>query len=86
MDLQVIRESLRAQPFQPFRLRLNDGRFFDVFHPDWLLIGPRGRYIIHNDMLNDDQMTTLAPLLIASLEYIPPLPATAQPSTGQVSG
>ncbi len=73
MDCRAIRDALLTRPFQPFRLRLNDGRFFDTFHPDWLLIGPHGRHIHHYDMLNDNRMITLEPLLIASLEPIPPL-------------
>ncbi|MBY0232553.1 MAG: hypothetical protein K2W96_25010 [Gemmataceae bacterium] len=83
MDHRVIREALTTQPFQPFRLRMNDGRSFDTFHPDWLLVGPNGRYVIHNDQLNDGKITTLEPLLIASLEHIPPLPPPQAPNNGQ---
>jgi hypothetical protein len=73
VDYRAISDALTTRPFRPFRLRLNDGRFFDTYHPDWLIIGFRGRYIIHHDILDNEKMTTLEPLLIASLEHIPPL-------------
>lgn len=81
MDHRAIRSMLAARPFRSFRLRLNDGRTFDVNHPDYLLVGPNGRYLIHHDSANDDAMTMLEPLVIASIEYIPQAPPQP-PGTG----
>lgn len=39
MRPEDIRELLRQKPFQPVRLTLTDGRTYDVFHPEMLMIG-----------------------------------------------
>jgi len=39
MRSQDVREFLRAQPFQPFRLTLTDGRTYDVRHPELAMVG-----------------------------------------------
>jgi len=33
-----LRKILKAQPFQPFRIHMNDGRHFDVRHPEMALL------------------------------------------------
>jgi hypothetical protein len=43
MLIERIRELLREQPFQPFRIQMADGRHFDVVHPEHLLLPPAGR-------------------------------------------
>jgi hypothetical protein len=51
-------------------MRLNDGREYDVRHPDYLAIGEHGRHLVHIDPARDDAMTILEPLLIATIEYL----------------
>ncbi len=34
-----VREFLKRQPFQPFRLTLTDGRSYDILHPELALVG-----------------------------------------------
>jgi hypothetical protein len=82
----MIRTMLAARPFRPFRLRLNDGRTYDVNHPDYLIMGPNGRHIIHYDSTNDDAGTILEPLLIASIEYIQPAPPPPRSTGGPGPG
>jgi hypothetical protein len=41
MSPEELRETLRQQPFEPFRLVMTDGREFDVRHPDLLWVGKR---------------------------------------------
>jgi hypothetical protein len=41
MAPEELRDYLRQQPFEPFRLIMTDGRGFDVHHPDLLLLGRR---------------------------------------------
>jgi hypothetical protein len=36
-----LRESLKHDPFEPFRLILTDGSGFDIRHPDLLMVGKR---------------------------------------------
>jgi len=38
--LEAVRESLQARPFQPFDLKLVDGRSFPITHPDFVAIPP----------------------------------------------
>jgi len=38
--LEAVRDALNAQPFQPFDLRLVDGRSYTVSHPDFVAIPP----------------------------------------------
>ena len=39
MTPQELRETLRHQPFEPFRLVMTDGTGYEVRHPDLLWIG-----------------------------------------------
>ncbi len=39
MRSEDIREFLRRQPFQPFRLTLTDGRTYEVHHPELAMVG-----------------------------------------------
>ena len=41
MPPEELRESLKAVPFEPFRLILTDGSGFDILHPDLLMVGKR---------------------------------------------
>jgi hypothetical protein len=39
MTAEELRDTLRQQPFEPFRLVMTDGMGFDVRHPDLFLVG-----------------------------------------------
>jgi hypothetical protein len=39
MSPQEIRDSLRQQPFEPFRLVMTDGVGYEIRHPDLLWVG-----------------------------------------------
>jgi len=39
MAPEEVREVLRQQPFEPFRLVMSDGGGYDIRHPDLLMIG-----------------------------------------------
>ena len=45
MSPEQLRQSLRAAPFEPFRIHLADGRSFDVPHPEFAWLVPTGRTI-----------------------------------------
>jgi hypothetical protein len=40
MQVDQIRDAIRAQPFRPFALRLVDGTTHIVRHPEWVTIPP----------------------------------------------
>jgi hypothetical protein len=65
MDLQGIREALRHQPFDPFSIRLADGRSLSVPHPDMVAVGNRRIIVVQPD----DSWSVIEPLLIVSLDY-----------------
>lgn len=65
MDIQGIREALRRQPFEPFVVRLADGRALDVPHPEMVAIGKRRIIVVESD----DAWSVVEPLLIVSLDY-----------------
>jgi hypothetical protein len=76
MNIELVREALHNQPFQPFDLRLADGRSLHVPHPDFVAVSNRRVVVI--DPL-DRGMSVLEPLLIVSIEIAAPAPSTAPP-------
>ena len=63
MDLPGIREALRRRPFEPFSLRLADGRDLPVSHPEAVALGER--WLIHVKRL--DLKRGVAPQLMNRL-------------------
>ena len=41
MAPEELRDAIRPQPFEPFRLVLTDGIGYDIRHPDLVLVGKR---------------------------------------------
>jgi hypothetical protein len=68
VDIAGIREALHKQPFEPFALRLADGRALFVPHRDFVAIHPR-RIIVVND---DASWAVVEPLPIVSIDYDAP--------------
>jgi hypothetical protein len=68
MDLNTIRRALRDEPFEPFILKLADGRTETVKHPEFVAVGNRIVAIVRED----NSVTTVEPLLIVSLDKEPP--------------
>jgi len=49
MLIETIREFNRAVPFRPYEIRTNGGERLRVPHPDFILVSPRGAWIIVTD-------------------------------------
>lgn len=64
MDIAGIREVLHKQPFEPFVLRLADGRSLSVPHPDFIALGKRRIVVVGED----DATFMVEPLLIVSID------------------
>ncbi len=62
-----IRELIRATPFQPFIIRMTDGRQYRVDHPDFVLASSNdvSQVIIEEP---DNRMHFLSALLMTSIE------------------
>jgi len=64
MDIDGVREALHKQPFEPFTIRLADGRSLPVPHPDFVAVAPRRIVVV----AEDSSWTVLEPRLIVSLD------------------
>ena len=68
MLVEAIREFIRASPFVPFEIRTNGGERLRVPHPDFVLIAPRGGWVI---VTNDqDHVRHISSLLIEEVAPI----------------
>ena len=45
MAPEELRDVLRRQPFQPFRLVMTDGQAYEVRHPDLMMVGRRSAIV-----------------------------------------
>jgi hypothetical protein len=76
MHFEVIRDALHRQPFQPFILRLADGRSVYIAHPDFVAVSPRQVHVISPV---DESVSWLEPLLIVSIEFVGAAKASPAP-------
>jgi hypothetical protein len=44
--IESIRDFTRAVPFQPYEIQMVSGARYEVPHPDFILISPRGSFVI----------------------------------------
>jgi len=42
---EELRDVLRTQPFQPFRLVMTDGQAYEIRHPDLMMVGRRSAIV-----------------------------------------
>lgn len=49
MLIESLRELNTAVPFHPYEIRTNGGKCLRVPHPDFILISPRGNWVIVTD-------------------------------------
>lgn len=78
MNPQELNSLLRVRPFEPFRIRLTDQQYYDIRHPEMMLVGARTAAI---GVQNDPDHNQFGPLITVSLLHIvriePLQPATA---------
>ncbi len=46
MTADALRGKLETEPFEPFQMRMPDGRVLDVPHPEFVSLAPTGRIAI----------------------------------------
>lgn len=68
MTIEQLRATIRATPFQPFRLHLADGGTLDVAHPDFISHSPAGRTLIVYTASEEFHIVDL--LLVSRLEIL----------------
>lgn len=64
MDIDGVREALREEPFEPFSIRLADGRSLPVMHPEFVAVGKR-RLVVMDEQ---DSWSFVQTLMIVSLD------------------
>jgi hypothetical protein len=57
---------LHRQPFQPFTIRMADGRAFEIAHPDFVALSHSGRTVIVSEP--DEGFSVLDLLLMTELQ------------------
>jgi hypothetical protein len=73
VDPNEIIKLLRRQPFEPFALRLLDGRVFEVHHPELLVVGKRDVFLFLSSNGADqpiEDWVIISPVAIASLHPV----------------
>jgi len=68
MDIGGVRAVLRREPFHAFTLMLADGRAITIRHPDFVALGQRHVFVVHED----ESLSTIEPLRIVAIEEAPP--------------
>jgi len=70
VTIEQVRTTLATRPFQPFMVRMADGRQFPIPHPDFLSMSPAGRTAV---IFNPDGSASIGDLLLLTeLELSPP--------------
>lgn len=67
MNAEEIRNLLRREPFEPFRLRLTSGDTYDVLDPNTVALGRNRLFIAFTD---GDRWTFVPYLHIAAVESL----------------
>ena len=65
-----IRDLINAIPFEPFVIRMADGREFRIEHPDFILASSKNQSEIIVEEEHKDRVHFLAALLITSVEKV----------------
>ena len=65
MTVQEVQRQMKAEPFEPFRILVADGRHYDVRHPENLAFSGKGRLIAIG--MDDDSFATLDLLLVTAI-------------------
>jgi hypothetical protein len=69
LTADALREKLNAEPFEPFQMRMPDGRSLRVPHPEFVSLAPSGRIAIIWKG-EGERYSTVDPLLVSDLEPI----------------
>lgn len=68
MSSEQLLKLIQAQPFQPFRIHMANGRTLDIHHRDFILRAPSGRTAAV--VAGDDSFEIIDLGLVTSLEVV----------------
>lgn len=77
MTVHQSRAAHKAVPFQPFTVRMADGRSFHVPHADFMFMSPTGRTVIIVDQNQGEDFSILDLLLMTEIEHSSGTPRSA---------
>ncbi len=80
-----IQEKLSQRPFVPFRVIIRSGQFYDIRHPDLVLVGKRHVFVgtaSEDNPTMFDRSNLLSVLHVVALEALP-IEATSSEKNGQ---
>jgi hypothetical protein len=66
---------LRAQPYVPFRIHVDDGRVFEVRHPEFCMVGTASAIVATPDSQNQGLYSSYEILALRHFSSLEPLPA-----------
>jgi hypothetical protein len=83
MTPEELRDTLRQQPFEPFRLVMTDCEGYDIRHPDLLWVGRRTAYVGLTGQPGQTLFERAVKVdLLHVIRTVPIDPAAAPPSNG----
>jgi hypothetical protein len=86
MTPEELRDTLRHQPFEPFRLVMSDGEGYEIRHPDLLWVGQRTAYVGLTGQPGQTFFERAAKVDLLHVVRIVPLDSTtAPPSNGPIN-
>jgi hypothetical protein len=80
-----VRERLQQKPFVPFRVVMSSGQFYDIYHPELVLVGKRHLFVgtaSEDNPTEFDRSSLLSVLHMAAIENLPTEKASTS-SNGQ---
>jgi hypothetical protein len=78
--VEEIQARVRTQPFVPLRIVTSSGQFFDVYHPDLIMIGRRSLEVGTASADNPtvyEHVTRVAIMHVTALQGLPAQPSQA---------
>lgn len=66
MDVEHVRQAVHKEPFEPFAIRLSDGRSLAVKHPEFVAISPNLVVVIGEKGYGT---SNIDPFLIVSIDF-----------------
>jgi hypothetical protein len=83
--IEQVREAMHKQPFLGFTVRLVDGRFYQVKHPDFISVpvGARGRDLVIHDQVGTHHVDILHVVEVEVPDPGEPSPASKARGNGE---
>jgi hypothetical protein len=78
-----IHQRVRIRPFRPLRLVTSSGEFYDVYHPDLIMVGRRDVIVGLPSSENPIHYEQVARIAIMHVTALEDLPTPVSPNNGQ---